>query len=343
MSPHRILIVEDQREVSRLLRSTVETLEYKLEVVEIPSGEEAILYSSRKRVDLLVSDYRLPGMTGIELMHKVLKNQPEAKIILVTGQTDPEIRKEVAEAGADAFFIKPIPMADFLDAVVHHLDLAATNLPPESSAADGPEVQHSLPDLLAGLLQKLGATAIILLNDNSRILARAGDSAESENEVALIASLLSMQNSGQKVSRLIGQKTVSNWYVFDGGKYDLVFAPVGSRHSMLVIGKGIAAEDQLTETVEIFSSGRKNIEKAIRATAQSPSATQEPVATQLKADEKSKKELTRVFKDAKKILVPSEVNEFWNKAADNQKAPSSPDTLSYDQAKKLGLTPEDKS
>ena len=43
MSPHRILIVEDQREVSRLLRSALETLEYDLEVVEIPSGEEAIL------------------------------------------------------------------------------------------------------------------------------------------------------------------------------------------------------------------------------------------------------------------------------------------------------------
>ncbi len=104
MSPHSILIVEDQREVSRLLRSTVETLEYKLDVVEIPSGEEAILYSSRKKVDLLVADYRLPGMTGIELMHKVQKNHPKVKIILVTGQTDPEIRKEVAEAGADAFF-----------------------------------------------------------------------------------------------------------------------------------------------------------------------------------------------------------------------------------------------
>ena len=47
MSSHRILIVEDQREVSRLLRSALETLEAELEVVEIPSGEEAILYSSR--------------------------------------------------------------------------------------------------------------------------------------------------------------------------------------------------------------------------------------------------------------------------------------------------------
>ncbi len=37
------------------------------------------------------------------------------------------------------------------------------------------------------------------------------------------------------------------------------------------------------------------------------------------------------------------MNEFWDKAADKQKAPSNPDMLSYEQAKQLGLTPEDES
>jgi len=41
--------------------------------------------------------------------------------------------------------------------------------------------------------------------------------------------------------------------------------------------------------------------------------------------------------------MPSEVNEFWNNATNEHKAPSKPDMLSYEQAKKLGLAPEDKS
>jgi CheY-like chemotaxis protein len=343
MPLHRILIVEDQREVSRLLRSTVETLEYELEVVEIPSGEEAILYSSRKKVDLLVSDYKLPGMTGIELMHKVQRNQPQAKIILVTGQTDPEIRKEVAEAGADAFFIKPIPMADFLDAVVRLLNLAETILPPEPITADDKEIQHNLPDLLAGLRQELAATAIFLLNDSGRILARAGYFTESDTEDDLISSLHSMHSTGQKVSRLIGQKIASNWYVFDGGKYDLVFAPVGLTHAMLAIGKGIAGEDQLLKTVDIFTAARKNIEQLISETSQDTLMAQEPIPTELEEVEENKKELTPSFMDAKKSLIPAEVNEFWKKAADNQRVLTNPDTLSYEQAKQLGLTPKDES
>jgi hypothetical protein len=50
-----------------------------------------------------------------------------------------------------------------------------------------------------------------------------------------------------------------------------------------------------------------------------------------------------LFKDAKKKLKPAEVNEFWNNAADKHQALSHPDMLSYDQAKQLGLAPEDES
>jgi hypothetical protein len=282
-------------------------------------------------------------MTGIELMHKVQKNHPQAKIILVTGQTDPRIRREVAQAGADAFFLKPIPMADFLDAVERHLGLVETILPPEPIAVDDTEIQRGLPDLLAGLRQELAATAVLLLNDSGQILARAGDLPDSDNEVALISSMLSILSAGQKVSRLLGQKNGSNWYLSEGGKHDLVFAPVGLTYAMLVIGQGIAGEDQVFKTVDIFSAERKNIEKVIGEIAPSASATQEPSPTSSEVVEQSMKEMEPLFTDAKKKLKPAEVDEFWNKAADKQKAPSKPDMLSYDQAKQLGLTPEDKS
>ena len=45
---YRILIVDDQKEVSRLLRSALETIEHGLEVVEAPSGEEAILEATKE-------------------------------------------------------------------------------------------------------------------------------------------------------------------------------------------------------------------------------------------------------------------------------------------------------
>lgn len=343
MTSQRILIVEDQREISRLLRSALETLNYDFKVVEIPSGEEAILDSSQNKIDLLVADYRLPGMTGIELMRKVKKYHPRAKIILITGQTNPRIRKEVAEAGADAFFIKPISMADFLDSVERHLKLIETILPPEPIAVEDPEILPSLPDLLSGLRQGLSATAVLLLNDSGQILARAGDLYDGDNETSLVSSLLSIHSAGQKVSRLIRQKIPSNWYIFDDGDYELVFAPVGLTHAMLIAGRGIADGDHLLKTVEIFTSTRFDIERVIGETIKGISAAREPHTVPLDLDEQGLKEMEPLFKDAKKKLKPTEVNEFWKKAADTHKAPSKPDVLSYDQAKQLGLAPKDES
>jgi two-component system chemotaxis response regulator CheY len=339
----RILIVEHQHEVSRLLRSALETLEAELEVVEIPSGEEAILYSSRNTVDLLVSDFRLPGISGVELMHKVKKNHPQARIILVTGQPDPRIRKEVAEAGADAFFIKPVPMADFLNAVERLLGLVETNLPPEPMTIEGTEVQPGFGDLLAGLRKDLAATAVLLINETGRILARAGALPERDNEVTLISSLLSIHTAGQKVSRLLGQKHTMDRYVYDGGEYDLVFAPVGSSEAMLVIGKGIAGQDQSSRTIEIFSVARMNIGQLIGGPAINSLNTSVPPTTPSEEVEQFVEKIEPLLKKVKKKNKTGELDDFWNKAADQHVAPAEADMLSYEQARKLGLAPGDES
>ncbi|KAF0109235.1 MAG: response regulator receiver [Anaerolineaceae bacterium] len=345
MPSHRILIVEDQREVSRLLRTSLETLEHELEVAEIPSGEEAILDASRKKVDMLVSDYRLPGISGIELMHKVRHYHPDSKVILITGLTDPKVRKEVAEAGADAFFIKPVPIADFLDAVERGLGLVETFLPAEPISPVEAVERANLPDLLTGLRHELKATAVILLNDDGHIVARAGDLPDKNSEVALVSSLLAIHSAGQKVSRVIGQKNVSNWHVFNGGEYDLIFAPVGEAHAMLVIGKKLAEEKGVLKSVNAFSASRKTVEKVLGKPAGSvrvvKSAAEPSSTTPLEVVEKTAREMEPLFKDAKKKIKPGEADAFWTKAAGKHKSPTKPDMLSYEQAKQLGLAPED--
>jgi DNA-binding response OmpR family regulator len=343
MSAYRIMIVEDQREISHLLRTALETLEYKLEVVEIPSGEEAILDASRNKVDLLVTDFRLAGITGIELMRKVRSHRPEAKVILITGLTDKKVRKEVAEAGADAFFLKPVPIADFLDAVERHLGLVETMLPAEPISEEEAGERPSLADLLTGLRQELDAMAVFLINDRGRIQARAGDLPDSSTEVSLTASLMAIFSAGQKVSHLMGQKPPSNWHIFKGEDHDLVFAPVGTTHAMLAVGKGLAAQERVLNTFHIFSDYRQKVEEALEAidvplvpyikphTAPLPEAPAEA----------SPDELEPLLQRARKKLKPEEVDAFWTTATGKHKAAPKSDVLSYDQAQQLGLTPKD--
>jgi hypothetical protein len=197
--------------------------------------------------------------------------------------------------------------------------------------------------LLAGLRQDLSAIAVLLLNDRGRILARAGDLPDRENEVALVASLVSIYSAGQNVSLQLGQKTSSNWSVFNGGTYDLVFAPVGLTHAMLVIGEGIAGMERVLNSIEVFSEARKNIERGILEMNQVISAVEEPPTTPLPVIEQTMEEMEPLFMDDQPKLKPAEVNDYWDEAASNQKAVSNPDMLTYEQAKQLGLTPEDES
>ena len=99
------------------------------DVLEVPSGEEALLISSQLPLDLVVADVRLPGMSGLELVARLQKRTPKIHTILVTGVDEPRLRRQVAEAGADAFFYKPVEMADFLDAVERCLGLAGEAFP----------------------------------------------------------------------------------------------------------------------------------------------------------------------------------------------------------------------
>lgn len=350
MAASRILIVEDQREVSRLLRTSLETLEHKLDIVESPSGEEAILDSSRHRVDLLVADYRLPGISGIELMRKVRGFHPDVKVILITGMSDSKVRREVADAGADAFFIKPVQIADFLDAVERALGLVETILPAEPIAPAGDDEddaggeKKTLPDLLSGLRQDLDAKAVLLFDDGGRVLARAGDLPDSGAEVALTVSLMSILSAGQKIARLVGQQPPSDWHVFGGSAYDLVFAPLGSAHAMLIVGEKLAQESRVLVSLNSLSATRGTILQALASMGAAAAIVETDVippgrsATENVATEPLT-DLEPLLKSKKK-LKPEELDAFWTEAADKSKAPTKPDMLSYEQAKQLGLTPE---
>src|SRR5258706_8437509 len=146
---YRVLIVDDQKDVSRLLRSALETIEHRLEVVEAPSGEEAILEATRSKVDLLISDFRLPGITGVELMKKFRLRNPDVKVILITGVSDTKSVKEINDSKADAYFAKPVPMGDFLDAVERTLGLTRTIVNATSSEPSAEEPKsNALADVL---------------------------------------------------------------------------------------------------------------------------------------------------------------------------------------------------
>src|SRR6266508_3517136 len=264
-----ILLVDDQRDIVRLLHSTLQTLGHPMDLVDAPSGEEALLEASRRKVDLLVSDYLLPGISGVELMRKIKVRNPELKIIFISGITERKARTEMLNAGAIAIFDKPIPLADFLDAVERSLGLVRTIFPPETSK-EAEEDRQTLSELLGGFRQKIKADAVFLISDRARVLARAGDLYDSSMEVSMLSSLMSIYSASLKVSRFIRQEHLENYHVFHGEDHDLLLIPVNTTHALLLAGKGLAKPDRILKTVEAMLFVRGDVENVLQSLGVAP-------------------------------------------------------------------------
>ncbi len=90
----------------------------EIPITVVPSAEEALLEASRYAFDLLITDLRLPGMSGLDLVRKIRLRLPDIKVILISA-LDPEDRlvRQKEEVRPDVFIRKPISVAVFLDAV----------------------------------------------------------------------------------------------------------------------------------------------------------------------------------------------------------------------------------
>ncbi len=264
----RILLVDDQRDILKLLHSTLNTLAHEMDILEAPSGEEALLEASRNKVDLLVSDYRLPGITGVELMHKIRAKYPDVRVILVTGMTDRKARDEILNAGAAAVFDKPISLTDFLDAVERALDLNRTILPEEG---DGESGQHqTLANLLANFRQDIGAQAVYLLSDRGRVLACAGALKDNSMEASLFSALMAIYSAGMKVARTMRQEELDSYHVFAGGDHDLLLIPVNPAYALLLAGNNLATVENILSTVSAMLALRDEVKKALRSIGVAP-------------------------------------------------------------------------
>lgn len=343
MTHPRILLVDDQRDILRLLHATLDTLGHKLEIYEAPSGEEALLEVARHRFDMMVSDYKLPGMTGVELMKKVRAKNPDVKSVLITAMTDKKTREEMREAGAMALFDKPIPLADFLDVVERALGLKRTILPPEEKKA---EPSHdTIAGLIARLRTQVKAEAVYLLSDRGRVLERAGDLYDSSMEVSLISAIMAIFSSGQKVSRFIHQEDPSHYHVFRGGDHDLILIPVNALYGLLAAGKKVADPAHILKVVESMSAARASIEKALRSMGM-PTAPAEPEATApmtpvSAANNVPTQAIENLFEQKKQPIKPGDADAFWDAAVEKHgNPPLQPDVISYEQAKQLGLAPK---
>jgi len=124
--PIRIAVVDDDRSVRNALRRLLRAAGFETAV--FASGREFLGILREWEPDCLIIDLNMPGMTGRELVHKVLERIPALPVIFMTAVDKPESRAEFGALGAIAYLVKPVEEQDLLGAIGAALKIADNEL-----------------------------------------------------------------------------------------------------------------------------------------------------------------------------------------------------------------------
>jgi DNA-binding response OmpR family regulator len=124
-APQRVLIIEDDAELGRLIAARLRSSGYQAHLV--PDGMAAIQAALANRPDLVILDLMLPAGGGLNVLKRLRMSVKTNTIpvLILTGVTDEARRQEVMAEGADAYLTKPYEPAVLLAEVGRLLDRTA--------------------------------------------------------------------------------------------------------------------------------------------------------------------------------------------------------------------------
>jgi DNA-binding response OmpR family regulator len=374
MAAQRILIVDDHREVRRLIRLALEGRQNGYQVLDVPSGEEALLISTRQPVDLLLADVRLAGMSGIELARKMRARHPEMQVILISGIPRDEIQQEIDQLSADGFYPKPLDLSRLAEDIERLLregrraprvdeSLAPAKSVIAQEPTAKPEAQPGLPPLVAQaltpqkaletLLQQSGVASLLLLDGHGQLLAQANRRGASDPPAVVQAQM----EAFARFVRTLGADTAQDFVRLWGSSFSLCLVRRDDLTLIALLFEN-SDDEQRLELSRRFAEAAQSLWHLLvpgepRAAEQEAEMESAPAAPAVDTAAQAPREaqetdqqvdlLAALLTNSGQIdLDTGELNNFWENAVEDAgEIPTNGSAISYDQALNLGLAPED--
>ena len=115
MKQQKILVIDDDPDISMMIKMMLEFKGYTVSIAERPDIAEQTLLASQ--FDLIIMDMLLSGTNGVDVCRQLKKNQQLSGVPIIMISAHPNAKTECAEAGADDFIAKPFDMTDLISTV----------------------------------------------------------------------------------------------------------------------------------------------------------------------------------------------------------------------------------
>jgi len=115
----KLIIADDERLVRNLIKNIIPYKKYGFELAaEASNGLEALNLCMQHKPEILVTDLRMPGLSGLDLIIKLKESCPDTRVLIISGYSEFEYAKTAMKLGVYDYILKPIDEDEFCEALV---------------------------------------------------------------------------------------------------------------------------------------------------------------------------------------------------------------------------------
>jgi len=314
----RVLIVEDQRDMARMVRLALQQRWPDMDVVDVPSAEEALLELWKGLPDLIILDLGLPGIPGHEFLRQFRKSYPTLPVIVVTGLPRGEAEARLQGLTVEALFYKPFSPKALIEAVGRLLKLG----------------EDSIALTLREIYEQFDAQSVFVMDAEGTILVAYGHPPERAEWEPLRLSVATLLESGRNIGRALDAEG-QNLHICRGAERTLLLRDLSRGYGLALWGATERLPHWLAawEDLDAYAS---RLWEALAARLGEPQEEAEavPVASAAPAE-------TAEVSLPETEVDRQEAERFWEEVVRQAEVDvAEPDVLSYEEARRLGLLPD---
>jgi CheY-like chemotaxis protein/predicted regulator of Ras-like GTPase activity (Roadblock/LC7/MglB family) len=213
----RVLIVDDEPNVTVVLAAGLEKLGQDYVIETANSGSEALEKVEQTPYALMITDYKMPDLNGLDLAMAVRRVSPSTQVILMTAYGTAGLRDKVGNLHLDGYVDKPFSVARIREIVkdaVGRVSHEITERPSE------PELEESVTGQMEALQRNTNARCVLLLSADGFLIETSGatDSLDISSMAALVAANFM---AAAELAKLLGNTSVFKSSHHEGPDYNI--------------------------------------------------------------------------------------------------------------------------
>ncbi len=233
MARKRIMIVDDDKDILRMLEYSLKKLGPDYQIVTVGDTVTALNQIEAQSFDLVVADYMMPGITGIDLARAVRQISPDTQVVVMTAYGTTGLRDTARYLGLDGYIDKPFTLEQIREIVRRAVDRTST----EEDAPGMVEIlfpEDKARQQLESLQMNTGARCVLLLSSDGHLVQVVGQ-VEGMKISSVSALVAANFLAASELANLLGNRAVFKSSYHEGEDFNIYAYDVNREFLLAVV------------------------------------------------------------------------------------------------------------